>query len=123
MRVFKSQLHNVSSVCQNKTSLSSFFDNDSRQTVTFKKIAATNNQQLYTTYLREKVLSSFNSKRIFIQQLLTMPDHISTYEDANDMGYILEVDLEYPKEIHSKHSEYPMAAEKLKVFFNFVFES
>ena len=100
-----------------------FFDKDSRQTVTFKKIAATNNQQLYTAYLHKKALSSFDSKRIFIQQLLTMPDHISTYEDVNDMGYILEVDLEYPKEIHDAHADYPMAAEKLKVFFNFVFES
>lgn len=30
---------------------------------------------------------------------------------ANEVGYILEVDLEYPKELHNLHMDYPMAAE------------
>ncbi|XP_063420723.1 uncharacterized protein LOC134705941 [Mytilus trossulus] len=30
-------------------------------------------------------------------------------------GFILEVDLEYPRELHDDHNEYPLAPEKLKV--------
>ena len=30
-------------------------------------------------------------------------------------GMILEVDLEYPKELHELHNDYPLAAEKIKV--------
>jgi len=32
-----------------------------------------------------------------------------------DKGYILEVDLEYPAELHELHNDYPVAAEKMKV--------
>ena len=34
--------------------------------------------------------------------------------DSNE-GYILEVDLEYPSDLHNLHSDYPLAPEKLKV--------
>ena len=30
-------------------------------------------------------------------------------------GMILEVDLEYSKELHELHNDYPLAAEKIKV--------
>ena len=30
-------------------------------------------------------------------------------------GMILEVDLEYPKDLHDRHNDYPLAAEKMKV--------
>lgn len=32
-----------------------------------------------------------------------------------DKGYIFEVDLEYPGELHELHNDYPVAAEKMKV--------
>ena len=34
-------------------------------------------------------------------------------EDSND-GLILEVDLEYPKDLHKLHNDYPLALEKVK---------
>ena len=38
-----------------------------------------------------------------------------TYKTDGAKGYILEVDLEYPKELHESHNSYPLAPEKLKV--------
>jgi hypothetical protein len=35
--------------------------------------------------------------------------------DDCEKGYILEVDLEYPPELHVKRNDYPLAPEKLKV--------
>ena len=34
--------------------------------------------------------------------------------DSND-GYILEVDLEYPEDLHNLHNDYQLAPEKLKL--------
>ena len=33
----------------------------------------------------------------------------------DDYGYILEVDLQYPEQLHDAHSDYPQAAEKLLI--------
>ncbi len=35
-------------------------------------------------------------------------DICSVAEDA-DEGYILEVDLEYPSDLHDEHADYPLA--------------
>ena len=40
---------------------------------------------------------------------------LSKYNDESEKGLILEVDLEYPKELHDLHNDYPLAAEKIKV--------
>ena len=34
---------------------------------------------------------------------------------SNNYGCILEVDLKYPEHIHDFHSDYPLAAEKLRI--------
>ena len=40
---------------------------------------------------------------------------VSNISDDGEIGYILEVDLEYPREIHEKHSQYPLAPENMIV--------
>ena len=40
---------------------------------------------------------------------------LAKYKDNSKRGLILEVDLEYPKELHDLHNEYPLAAESLRV--------
>ena len=41
--------------------------------------------------------------------------NINQYKDSNEKGVILEVDLEYPQELHDLHNGYPLAPEKIKV--------
>ena len=36
-------------------------------------------------------------------------------DDNSEIGYILEVDLEYPKSLHAFHSEYPLAPVRRKI--------
>lgn len=40
---------------------------------------------------------------------------VMTVEDDADMGYFLEVDLDYPSELHDHHSDYPLAPEKMLI--------
>ena len=35
--------------------------------------------------------------------------------EKGDVGYILEVDLKYPDELHELHNDYPLALKKLAV--------
>ena len=41
----------------------------------------------------------------------TTIDFIKGYDDEGEGCYILEVDLEYPKQAHDKHNDYPFAPE------------
>ena len=39
---------------------------------------------------------------------------LSNYTTDTEKGLLLEVDLEYPKELHDLHNGYPLAPEKKK---------
>ena len=41
--------------------------------------------------------------------------NLAKYEEDRKKGLILEVDLEYPKELHNLHNDYPLGPEKVKV--------
>ena len=41
---------------------------------------------------------------------------IMSINDKSSIGYFLEVDLEYPEELHELHNDFPLAPEKLTVF-------
>ena len=40
---------------------------------------------------------------------------VMSINEKSDVGYILEVDLKYPNELHELHNDYPLAPEKLAV--------
>ena len=40
---------------------------------------------------------------------------VNSISEESPIGYILEVDLEYPDELHVLHNDYPWALEKLAI--------
>ena len=40
---------------------------------------------------------------------------VNSISEKRSIGYVLEVDLEYPDQLHLLHSDYPLAPEKLAV--------
>ena len=43
---------------------------------------------------------------------------LNSVSENSSIGYILEVDLEYPSELHELHNDYPLAREKLETSQN-----
>ena len=41
--------------------------------------------------------------------------NLGKYTEDSDVGFIFEVDLEHPNELHDDHNDYPLAPEKVKV--------
>ena len=42
-------------------------------------------------------------------------DFIKNYDENRDVGYFIKADIEYPKELHNKHSDLPFLSERMKV--------
>ena len=40
---------------------------------------------------------------------------IKNYDEESDKGYILEVDVEYPKSLHNFHNGLPFLPERMKI--------
>ena len=42
-------------------------------------------------------------------------DFIKNYYKHSDKGYILEVNVKYPKDLHDLHSDFPFLPERMKI--------
>ena len=42
-------------------------------------------------------------------------EFIKNYDENNDKGYILEVDVKYPRKSHDLHSDLPLLPKRLKI--------
>ena len=40
---------------------------------------------------------------------------IKSYDEDSDLGYILEVDVEYPKRLHNLHNSFAFLLERMKI--------
>ena len=41
-------------------------------------------------------------------------EFLKNYDENSDKGYVLEVDVEYPKDLHKLHSDLPFLPERIK---------
>ena len=42
-------------------------------------------------------------------------EFVKNYDEYSDNGYIFEVDVEYPKNLHHLHSDLPFLSERMKI--------
>ncbi len=109
-----------------------FFERGIRgcQSVIFKKYCKANNKYLdgYDNNKKSAYISYLDANNLYgVSMSCKLPinnfewingedineDIIMNYNEENDdIGYVLEVDLEYPKELHDLHNDYPLAPER-----------
>lgn len=109
-----------------------FFERGIRggQSVIFKKYAKANNKYLsdYNPEEPSTYISYLDANNLYgVAMSCKLPDSdfkwigedeisiadIMNYdEEKHDEAYVLEVDLEYPEELHDKHNDYPLACER-----------
>ncbi|KAJ3640822.1 hypothetical protein Zmor_027360, partial [Zophobas morio] len=50
-----------------------------------------------------------------MSEIQLIADNITNLDENNEYGYIFEVDLEYPKELHEPHNDFPFCCQRLFV--------
>ena len=79
-----------------------------------------NKQSIFITYLDKNnlygwAMSEYLPYREFEWLKNVDSFDVMSIDKKSDVGYILEVDLKYPKELYELHNDYPLAPEKLTV--------
>ena len=79
-----------------------------------------NKQSIFITYLDKNNLYGWTMSKYLpygeFKWLKNVDElDIMSINEKSDVGYILEVDLKYPKKLHKLHNDYPLAPEKLAV--------
>jgi len=101
---------NIGSIRDAKSNNKYLHDFDNTLPTSFIMYEDMNN--LYGWAMSQKLpLNDFN----FIDVNLFDVDKILNYNDNSDKGFIFEVDLEYPKELHNAHNDLPLAPENINV--------
>ena len=81
----------------------------------------------FITYLDKNNLYGWSMSKYLPYEKFEWLENIDKFDvmsikEKSDIGYILEVDLEYPKELHDLHNDYPLAPEKLAVSSDMLLE-
>ena len=79
-------------------------DHDPDKETSWLQMWDTNN--LYG-YGMEKLLPKSNFRWLSEEEVNAF--HVQEVSDDSETGYMCEVDLEYPPELHDTHSDYPLA--------------
>ena len=97
--------------------------------VSTKKVEANNKYmgEEYDKNIESSYINYFDANNLYgLSMIQKLPYKNLKWDDTlkeediinyknNNIGYILEVDLEYPKELHDLHNDYPMAPEVMNV--------
>ena len=51
----------------------------------------------------------------WVKDINKINQRLMNIKSNSSSGYILEVDLEYPQELHDIHNDYPLAPEKINI--------
>ena len=89
----------------------------------YMKIYVKNNELSYIIYMDANNLYGYAmSKKLpvvgfeWVEDLSTMDENfIKYYYEDSDVGYFIEADVEYPKELHTLHSDLSFLPERMEV--------